>query len=74
MIIGSSALLGVKAGYFGAVAALLITVVSILLFLGLIWRSAVRLRDVDADRTLAETALCKAYYDLEQRVNEQEAG
>jgi len=74
VIIVSSALLGVKAGYFEAPsAALLITVASILLFLGLIWRSALRLRDVDADRTLAETALCKAYYDLEQRVNEQEA-
>jgi PAS domain S-box-containing protein len=74
VIIGSSALLGVKAGYFEAPsAALLITAVSILAFLGLIWRSALRLRDVDADRTLAETALCKAYSDLEQRVNEQEA-
>jgi PAS domain S-box-containing protein len=74
VIIGSSALLGVKAGYFEATsAALLIAAVSILLFLGLIWRSAVRLRDVDADRTEAETALCKAYSDLEQRVSEQEA-
>jgi PAS domain S-box-containing protein len=74
VIIGSSALLGVKAGYFEApTAALLITLAPILIFLGLIWRSAVRLRDVDADRTLAETALCKAYSDLEQRVSEQEA-
>jgi PAS domain S-box-containing protein len=74
VIIGSSALLGVKAGYFEAPsAALLIAAVSILIFLGLIWRSAVRLRDVEADRTLAETALCKAYSDLEQRVSEQEA-
>jgi PAS domain S-box-containing protein len=74
VIIGSSALLGVKAGYFEAPsAALLITAVSILVFLGLIWRSAVRLRDVDADRRLAETALSKAYSDLEQRVNEQAA-
>jgi PAS domain S-box-containing protein len=74
VIIGSSALLGVKAGYFEAPsAALLIAAASILIFLGLIWRSAVRLRDVEADRTLAETALCKAYSDLEQRVSEQAA-
>src|SRR6266540_312848 len=74
VIIGLSALLGVKAGYFEAPsAALLITAGSILLFLGLIWRSAVRLRDIDADRTLAEAALCKAYSDLQQRVGEQDA-
>ena len=74
VIIGSSGLLGVKAGYFEApAAALLITVVSILLFLGLIWRSALRLRDIDADRALAAAALCKAYSDLQQRVSEQEA-
>ena len=74
VIIGSSALLGVKAGYFEAqTAALLIAAASILIFLGLIWRSAVRLRDFDAHRTLTETALCKAYSDLEQRVSEQEA-
>src|SRR5262245_40831179 len=73
VIIGLSALLGVKAGYFEAPsAALLITAGSILLFLGLIWRSAVRLRDIDADRALAEAALCKAYSDLQQRVGEQE--
>jgi PAS domain S-box-containing protein len=74
VIIGLFALLGVKAGYFEAPsAALLITAVSILLFLGLIWRSAVRLREIDADRALAEAALCKAYSDLQQRVGEQEA-
>jgi PAS domain S-box-containing protein len=74
VIIGSSALLGVKAGYFEAsYAALLITAASILLFLALIWRSAVRLRDIDADRALAEAAICKAYSDLQQRVGEQEA-
>ena len=74
VIIGSSALLGVKAGYFEAPsAALMITAVSILLFLGLIWRSAVRLRNIDADRALAEAALCKAYSNLQQRVSEQEA-
>jgi PAS domain S-box-containing protein len=74
VIIGAPALLGVKAGYFGAPsAALLITVVSILLFLGLIWRSAVRLREIDADRALAEAALCKAYSDLQRRVSQQEA-
>src|SRR5262245_60199137 len=74
VIIGSSAFLGVKAGYFEAPsAALMITAVSILLFLGLIWRSAVRLRNIDADRAMAEAALCKAYSDLQQRVSEQEA-
>src|SRR5215510_9754655 len=74
VIIGSSAFLGVKAGYFEAPsAALMITAVSILLFLGLIWRSAVRLRAIDADRALAEAALCKAYSNLQQRVSEQEA-
>lgn len=74
VIIVLSALHGVKAGYFEApYGAPLITAVSILLFLGLIWRSAVRLRDIDADRALAETALCKAYSDLEQRVSEQAA-
>jgi len=74
VIIGSSALLGVKAGYFEAPsAALMITAVSILLFLGLIWRSAVRLRAIDADRALAEAALCKSYSALQQRVSEQEA-
>jgi PAS domain S-box-containing protein len=73
VIIGLSALLGVKAGYFEAPsAALLITAVSILLFLALIWRSAVRLRDIDADRALAEAAISKAYSDLQQRVGEQE--
>src|SRR4030095_1225010 len=73
VIIGLSALLGVKAGYFEAPsAALLITAGGILLFLGLIWRSAVRVRDIDADRALAEAAICKAYSDLQQRVGEQE--
>jgi PAS domain S-box-containing protein len=52
---------------------LLIAAMSILLFLGLIWRSALRLRDIDADRALAEAALCKAYSDLQRRVSEQEA-
>src|SRR5215510_164092 len=74
VIIGASALLGVKAGYFEAPsAALMMTAVSILLFLGLIWRSAGRLRAIDADRALAEAALCKAYSNLQQRVSEQEA-
>jgi PAS domain S-box-containing protein len=74
VIIGASALLGVKAGYFEAQSAgLMITAVSILLFLGLIWRSAVRLRAIDADRALAEAALCKSYSALQQRVSEQEA-
>ena len=74
VIIGSSALLGVKAGYFEvSFGALLITAGSILLFLGLIWRSAIRLRDIDADRALAEAALCKAYSDLQKRVSEQAA-
>jgi PAS domain S-box-containing protein len=72
VVIGSSALLGVKAGYFGeSFGTLLITVGSILFFLGLIWRSALRLRDIDADRALAEAALCKAYSDLQRRVGEQ---
>jgi PAS domain S-box-containing protein len=72
VVFGLSALLGVKAGYFeGAFGALLITAASILFFLGLIWRSAIRLRDIDADRVLAEAALCKAYSDLQRRISEQ---
>ncbi len=74
VIIGSSALLGVKAGYFeGSFKALLITAASILFFLGLIWRGATRLRNLDAERALAETALYKAYSDLQKRVSEQAA-
>src|SRR5262245_20963945 len=74
VVFGLSALLGVKAGYFdGAFGASLITAASILFFLGLIWRSAIRLRDIDADRVLAEAALCKAYSDLQRRISEQAA-
>src|SRR5215471_9912102 len=72
--LGSFALLGVKAGYFeGSFGVLLITMASILWFLGLTWRVATRLRDSDAERSMAETALCKAYSDLEKRVSEQAA-
>ncbi|MBO0861090.1 MAG: response regulator [Chloracidobacterium sp.] len=74
VVLSSFALLGVKAGYFGeSFGVLLITMASILCFLGLIWRVATRLRDSDAERSMAETALCKAYSDLEKRVSEQAA-
>jgi PAS domain S-box-containing protein len=74
VISGLSALLGVKAGYFEVTfGALLITAASILFFLWLIWRSAMRLRDIDAERALAETSLRKAYSALQKRVGEQAA-
>ncbi|MGH9752371.1 MAG: hybrid sensor histidine kinase/response regulator [Blastocatellia bacterium] len=72
VIIGLSALSGVKAGHFeGSFGALLVTATGILFFLGLIWRGATRLRDIDAERALAETALYKAYSDLQKRIGEQ---
>jgi PAS domain S-box-containing protein len=72
VISGLSALLCVKAGYFeGSFGALLITAVSIPLFLGLIWRSAMRLRDNDAERAMAETLFRKAYSALRKRLSEQ---
>jgi PAS domain S-box-containing protein len=74
VISGLSALLCVKAGYFeGSFGALLITAVSIPLFLGLIWRSAMRLRDIDAERAMAETLFRKAYSALRKRLSEQAA-
>ena len=74
VVFGSSALLGVKAGYFqGSSGVLLITIASIPFFLGLIWRSAARLRDNDVERALAEAALCRAYSNLQKRIGEQAA-
>lgn len=72
VIIGSSAFLSVKTGYFeGSFGALLITAASILFFLALIWRAATRLRNIDAERAMAETALYKAYSNLQKRAGEQ---
>jgi PAS domain S-box-containing protein len=72
VIFGLSALLGVNAGYFdGSFGALLFTATSILFFLGLIWRAAIRLRNIDTGRALAEKALYKALSDLQNRVSEQ---
>jgi PAS domain S-box-containing protein len=74
MVFGSAALLGVKTGYFeGSFGVLLVTMASALFFLGLIWRSATRLRDKDAERVIAETELSKAYSDLLKHVGEQDA-
>jgi PAS domain S-box-containing protein len=74
VVFGSSALLGVKAGYFqGSSGVLLITIASIPFFLGLIWSSATRLRDSDVERALAEAALCRAYSNLQKRIGEQAA-
>jgi PAS domain S-box-containing protein len=74
VVFGSAALLGVKAGYFeGSFGVLLVTTTSALFFLGLIWRSATRLRDRDAERVIAETELSKAYSDLLKHVGEQDA-
>jgi PAS domain S-box-containing protein len=74
VVFGSAALLGVKAGYFeGSFGVLLVTMASALFFLGLIWRSATRVRDRDAERVIAETELSKAYSDLLKHVGEQDA-
>jgi PAS domain S-box-containing protein len=73
LVFGSAAILGVKAGYFeGSLGVLLVTMASLLFFLGLIWRSAMRLRDIDAERAIAETELSKAYADLLRHVREQD--
>jgi PAS domain S-box-containing protein len=71
---GSAALLGVRAGYFeGTFGVLLVTMASVPFFLGLIWRSAMRLRDRDVERAIAEKELSKAYSDLLIHVREQDA-
>lgn len=65
-------LLGEKAGYLDKSFGIpLLTMVNVLLFLFLVWRSATRLHNLDAERTLAETSLYKAYTDLQKRVAEQ---
>ncbi|HEY6403629.1 MAG TPA: ATP-binding protein, partial [Blastocatellia bacterium] len=74
VIFGSAALLGARAGYFeGSFGVLLVTMASVPCFLGLIWRSATRLRDRDVERAIAEAELSKAYSDLLIHVREQDA-
>src|SRR5262249_40254497 len=74
VVFGSVALLGVKSGYFeGSFGVLLVTMANALFFLGVIWRSATRLRDKDAERVIAEAELSKAYSDLIRHVGEQDA-
>ncbi len=73
-LFGVAAVYGVRAGYFGAsYGTLVVTAASAIFFAGLAWRAAMRLRDLDAKRALAETELYKAYSDLQKRVSEQAA-
>jgi PAS domain S-box-containing protein len=72
VVFGLAALLGVKAGYFErSFGVMLAAMASVLFLLGLIWRCATRLRDIDVERAIAETALNKAHSDLQKRVGEQ---
>jgi PAS domain S-box-containing protein len=65
-------LFGEKAGYLNRPFGISLLVLSnILFFIILIWRSATALHNFDTERMTAETALYKAYTDLQRRVGEQ---
>lgn len=65
-------LVGERAGYLEKSSGVsLLTLATILFFTVLIWRTAISLYHLDSERLTAETALYKAYYDLQKRIGEQ---
>src|SRR5262249_50650538 len=73
-LLGYLGLLGAKGGYFdGSLGTLLLILALVSFFLSLILRGATRLRNLDAERELAEATLYKAYTDLQKRFDEQTA-
>jgi PAS domain S-box-containing protein len=67
-------LFGEKVGYFDRpFGTSLLVLSSILFFIILIWRSAAAMHKLDNERVTAESALYKAYTDVQRRLGEQTA-